>query len=351
MLAVLTRFLNSATPALIRRLLAGEEVSASGPWPIEQARVGPLPPQPVDVWLGGAAEPALSRAARLADAWIAVPDATAGELSGQVASYRAACETHGRQPSTMVLRRDVHVGADDADTRRVARRVIERGYRGLRPEVLVVGGPDHVAGELRHLASLGFTYVLVRLCDLAAALRRCGLQVSRPSLMLRRPTGMQLEQRPHVGSQVLSRHMEQRVSLITLGVVDLGRSRSFYEQLGWRGQEVEETVFFQAGGQAIVLWGRDKVAADAGIVDEGSSGFGGIVLAHNVASREQVDEVVNAAEASGGEVTRPPSETFYGGYAGFFRDLDGHVWEVAHNPGFILDDDGALTLPDLASAT
>lgn len=147
---------------IIRRLLAGEEVSSSGPWPIERARVGPLPPQPVDVWVGGAAEPALSRAARLGDAWIAGPYATAGELTGQVASYRAACETHGPQPSTMVVRRDVHVGADDADARRVARPVIERGYRGLRPEVLVVGGPDHVAGELRQLASLGFTDVLVR---------------------------------------------------------------------------------------------------------------------------------------------------------------------------------------------
>lgn len=147
---------------IIRRLLAGEEVSASGPWPIERARVGPLPAQPVDVWVGGAAEPALSRAARLADAWIAGPDATAGELSGQVASYRAACKTHGRQPSTMVLRRDIHVGADDADARRVARPVIERGYRELRPEVLVVGGPDHVAAELRQLASLGFTDLLVR---------------------------------------------------------------------------------------------------------------------------------------------------------------------------------------------
>lgn len=147
---------------IIRRLLAGEEVSASGPWPIERARVGPLPPQPVDVWVGGAAEPALSRAARLGDAWIAGPYATTGELTGQVASYRAACETHGRQPSTMVVRRDVHVGADDADARRVARPVIERGYRGLRPEVLVVGGPHHVAGELRQLASVGFTDVLVR---------------------------------------------------------------------------------------------------------------------------------------------------------------------------------------------
>ena len=152
-------------------------------------------------------------------------------------------------------------------------------------------------------------------------------------------------------SELLSRHMEQRVSLITLGVVDLRRSRSFYEQLGWRGQEMEETVFFQAGGQAVVLWGRDKVAADAGIVDDGSSRFSGIVLAHNVPSREQVDEVVTAAEAAGGEVTKSPRETFYGGYAGFFRDPDGHVWEVAHNPGFILGDDGALTLPDFARAT
>ena len=143
--------------------------------------------------------------------------------------------------------------------------------------------------------------------------------------------------------------MEQRVSLITLGVADLGRSRSFYEQLGWRGQEVEETVFFQAGGQAVVLWGREKVAADAGIDDDGHSTFGGIALAHNVASRLEVDAVVAAAATAGGEVTKAPSETSYGGYAGFFRDPDGHVWEVAHNPGFMLGDDGTLTLPDLGS--
>jgi uncharacterized protein len=145
--------------------------------------------------------------------------------------------------------------------------------------------------------------------------------------------------------------MEQRVSLITLGVADLGRSRSFYERLGWRGQEVEETVFFQAGGQAVVLWGRDKVAADAGLADDGNCQFGGIVLAHNVAYREAVDEVMRAAEVAGGEVTKPPTETFYGGYAGFFRDPDGHVWEVAHNPGFILGDDGSLTLPDFGAVT
>jgi predicted lactoylglutathione lyase len=139
--------------------------------------------------------------------------------------------------------------------------------------------------------------------------------------------------------------MEQRVSLITLGVDDLPRSRAFYEALGWRGQEVEETVFFQAGGSAVVLWGRAKVAADAGIVDDGG-GFGGVALAHNVGSRQEVDEIVDAARAAGATVAKAPTETFYGGYAGFFLDLDGHVWEVAHNPGFTLAADGSLVLPD-----
>lgn len=140
--------------------------------------------------------------------------------------------------------------------------------------------------------------------------------------------------------------MEQRVSIVTLGVSDLARSRAFYEQLGWHGQEIEETVFFQAGGQAIVLWGRAKVADDAGVVDDGVSAFGGIVLAHNVRSRDEVRQIVDAAGAAGAEVTVAPRETFYGGYAGFFRDPDGHVWEIAHNPGFVLGDDGTLTLPD-----
>jgi uncharacterized protein len=140
--------------------------------------------------------------------------------------------------------------------------------------------------------------------------------------------------------------MEQRVSIVTLGVRDLARARAFYEQLGWRGQEAEETVFFQAGGQAVVLWDRAKVAADAGIEDDGHSSFGGITLAHNVASREEVDRIVDAAARAGAEVTKAPTETFYGGYAGFFRDPDGHVWEIAHNPGFHLAADGTLTLPD-----
>jgi len=140
------------------------------------------------------------------------------------------------------------------------------------------------------------------------------------------------------------------VSLVTLGVSDLERSRRFYEALGWRGQEAEGTVFFQAGGMALVLWGRDLLAADSGIADdEGSGGFGGIALAHNVRSRDEVDAVVAAAADAGATVTRPPAETFYGGYAGCFTDPDGHVWEVAHNPGFTLTDDGSLILPDFGA--
>jgi len=145
--------------------------------------------------------------------------------------------------------------------------------------------------------------------------------------------------------------MEQRVSLITLGVNDVTRARLFYEQLGWRGQEVEDTVFFQAGGQALVLWGRDKVAADSGVEDDGECTFAGITLAHNVRSAEEVDQVVSRAASAGATVTRTPSTTFYGGYAGCFCDPDGHVWEIAFNPGFPLDDTGSLTVPDFGHTT
>src|SRR5882762_8969450 len=107
--------------------------------------------------------------------------------------------------------------------------------------------------------------------------------------------------------------MEPRLSLVTLGVTDLERSRAFYEQLGWRGQEVEETVFFEAGGSVLVLWGRDKLALDAGVADTGRDSFDGVVLAHNVRSEEEVEQVVSAAEDAGATVTRPPGETFYGG--------------------------------------
>lgn len=144
--------------------------------------------------------------------------------------------------------------------------------------------------------------------------------------------------------------VEQRISLVTLGVADLARSRGFYEAIGWRGQEVEETVFFQTGGIAVVLWARQKLAADAALEDTGSDGFGGVAFAHNVRSTAEVDEIMAAAARAGAVVTCPPRSTFYGGYAGYFADPDGHVWEIAHNPGFTLGDDGRLILPDFGSA-
>jgi predicted lactoylglutathione lyase len=152
--------------------------------------------------------------------------------------------------------------------------------------------------------------------------------------------------------------MEQRISLITLGVADITRARAFYERLGWQGQEAEETVFFQAGDMALILWDRAKLAADSGVADSGVAdsgvadhgpgGFDGVVLAHNVRSRAEVDTLMADAAAAGAEITQPTRETFYGGYAGCFRDPDGHVWEIAWNPGFTLAPDGSLVLPDFS---
>ena len=146
--------------------------------------------------------------------------------------------------------------------------------------------------------------------------------------------------------------MDQRISLITLGVSDLARAKTFYAALGWRGQEVEQTVFFQAGGMAVVLWGEDKLAADAGLApgDAAAGRFRGMSLAQNVRSRAEVDSAIAAARSACAAAPREPAETFYGGYAGYFTDPDGHAWEVAHNPGFTLAEDGSLTLPDFAAA-
>jgi catechol 2,3-dioxygenase-like lactoylglutathione lyase family enzyme len=143
--------------------------------------------------------------------------------------------------------------------------------------------------------------------------------------------------------------MEQRISLITLGVSDLPRAKAFYEALGWRGQELEETVFFQAGGVAVVLWGRGKLAQDGGIRDGDAGGFGGVAVAQNVRSPAEVDQILAAAASAGAEISQPARQTFYGGYAGYFTDPDGHVWEIAHNPGFTLGADGSLTLPDFGA--
>jgi uncharacterized protein len=140
--------------------------------------------------------------------------------------------------------------------------------------------------------------------------------------------------------------MEQGVSLVTLGVADISRARAFYEQLGWRGQDVEEAVFFQTGSIGVVLWGRDKLAEDSGVEDTSRDGFGGIALARNARSPAEVDAIVAAAGNAGATITRPSGSIFCDGYAGCFTDPDGHVREMAHRPGFPLDDDGAVAIPD-----
>ena len=137
--------------------------------------------------------------------------------------------------------------------------------------------------------------------------------------------------------------MDQRVSLITLGVSDLGRARSFYEQLGWQpGESPESVVFFQAGGMIVALWDRGQLAHDSCVTDGG--GWGGVTLAYNVAEAADVDAVIEQARAAGARIGREPAQTFWGGYSGVFVDPDGHPWEVAHNPGWTVEPDGSVRL-------
>jgi alkanesulfonate monooxygenase SsuD/methylene tetrahydromethanopterin reductase-like flavin-dependent oxidoreductase (luciferase family) len=139
---------------VIRRLLAGEEVNG--------VRVAPLPPQRLEVWIGGHAPPAIDRAARLGDGWIAAPWATDEEAAEMAAVYRKACDEHGRPPRSVVLRRDVHVGGDEAEARRVAEPILNGGYRGMDPAATVVGSPDQVAERFAGYAAMGYDHVLVR---------------------------------------------------------------------------------------------------------------------------------------------------------------------------------------------
>lgn len=138
--------------------------------------------------------------------------------------------------------------------------------------------------------------------------------------------------------------MEQRVSLITLGVSDLERSRSFYEALGWtvNAAPADDVVFFQAGGMVVALWSRDALAKDSTVIDNG--GWGGVTLAHNVRSPEEVDAIMDEAEKAGATIGRRGAEAFWGGYSGVFVDPDGHPWEIAHNPGWTIEDDGSIKL-------
>jgi hypothetical protein len=139
--------------------------------------------------------------------------------------------------------------------------------------------------------------------------------------------------------------MEQRVSLVTLGVADLGRARAFYEGVGWksRAEPDADIVFFQAGCMLVALWPRDLLAEDTAVEDAG--GWGGITLAYNARSRDEVDAVLAEAERAGATIARPAGATDWGGYSGVFLDPDGHAWEIAHNPHWTIADDGSIVLP------
>jgi predicted lactoylglutathione lyase len=139
--------------------------------------------------------------------------------------------------------------------------------------------------------------------------------------------------------------VEQRVSLITLGVTDLGSARAFYEALGWRtgAMPADDVVFFQAGGMVVGLWGREALSEDSGVEDLG--GYGGVTLAYNARSSGEVDATIEQARNAGARIAREPGETFWGGYAAVFVDPDGHPWEVAHNPSWTVDEQGNVHLP------
>jgi predicted lactoylglutathione lyase len=140
--------------------------------------------------------------------------------------------------------------------------------------------------------------------------------------------------------------MEQRLSLVTLGISDLERSRRFYEALGWStgAEEADDVVFFQAGGMVVALWDRAKLAEDSAVTD--SPGWGGVTFAYCTRSKEEVETVIEEARKAGATIGREPADTFWGGYSGIFIDPDGHPWEVAHNPNWTIEDDGSVTLPD-----
>lgn len=139
--------------------------------------------------------------------------------------------------------------------------------------------------------------------------------------------------------------MEQRLSLITLGVKNVAESRRFYEQLGWKAASSSQPVvaFFQLGCMGLALFGHDNLADDARVPR--AKGFGGIALAYNTRTRDEVDAVLAEAKAAGGTILKPAEVAPWGGYSGYFADLDGHPWEVAWNPAFPLDDAGSISIP------
>jgi alkanesulfonate monooxygenase SsuD/methylene tetrahydromethanopterin reductase-like flavin-dependent oxidoreductase (luciferase family) len=147
---------------IVRRLLAGETVSSSGRFVFTGARLALRPAEPVEVWIGAGAEPAIDRAARLGDGWLALPSLTLEEARAQAAYYRERCRAHGRTSSAVAIRRDIYVAESAADAQATVDAVVAGGYRGFDPAVLVVGTVNDVSARFRELGAMGYTDVIVR---------------------------------------------------------------------------------------------------------------------------------------------------------------------------------------------
>ncbi len=142
--------------------------------------------------------------------------------------------------------------------------------------------------------------------------------------------------------------MDQRLSIVTLGVMDMAASRAFYERLGWQasGQSNDNVTFFQAGAVIFGLYGHAALAEDATIKDAGVPSFRGVSLAYNGRDKAEVDAVLEEAKGAGATILKNAEEVFWGGYSGYFTDPDGHLWEIAYNPFFPIAEDGTISLPD-----
>lgn len=142
--------------------------------------------------------------------------------------------------------------------------------------------------------------------------------------------------------------IQSRISMITLGVADVSAATGFYERLGFRRSSAsnDNVTFFHMKGTVLGLFGRDALAADAGVEPTSPQGFEGVALAHNLGSRAEVDAAWAFAVECGGRPVKKPHEVFWGGYSGYFADPDGHLWELAHNPFVELDENGHMALPE-----
>jgi alkanesulfonate monooxygenase SsuD/methylene tetrahydromethanopterin reductase-like flavin-dependent oxidoreductase (luciferase family) len=147
---------------IMRRLWAGERVSHSGRWTFSNAQIAPVPPEPVEVWVGAGASAPIDRAARAADGWLAAPRLSLSKASALSAEYLERCEAHGRSPQAIPIRRDVCIAESDEAARAAVADVVEDGYRGIEPETLIIGGPETAADAFRALAGVGFTDIIAR---------------------------------------------------------------------------------------------------------------------------------------------------------------------------------------------